>query len=64
MKTSWIKPKPIKMIGFSTISNDHSWWLCDDGNVWYCYLQLVSNCGPLDNFLNDVKNGMYRIELL
>jgi hypothetical protein len=51
------EPKFVRRIGLQAASVGNAFGLCDDGNVWLYGTRLLSNCGPLAEFLTDVHAG-------
>lgn len=56
------RPNVVRRVGTSPTAGC-SYWLCDDGNVWYGWYTLDSNFGPLAEFLARAAQGHYRITL-
>lgn len=56
-------PAIVRRIGVLPAIKDHTYQLCNDGNVWFCSPRMGSNCGPLADFMEAVKKGRVRITL-
>jgi len=60
-KQTRLNPVIVKKIGYLDSIPYHFWALCNDGNVWFYTVSYRANCGNYDDFMQCVKEGLYRI---
>ncbi len=51
-----MRPKPIIKVAEFTGIPAYGWYLCDDGNIWYANVRLVSNEGTPEAFAHMANN--------
>jgi hypothetical protein len=61
--TTRTQPRTIRRIGTFPGDPFLTYQLCDDGNVYYCGARILSNCGPLSEFLEKAEAGAIRCKL-